>query len=265
MKRVFRIASTMTALLLALGATSARRVYAEPSAATAASPTVRANPAGILAPTADPLIRPFVGASVLTYPPSLIAEGGLPIRGRFSATAFLGYSWIPNGLGGIVSAAVRAQLAVPSERRWGIVAIAQGVAGAAIIDAEDAGVASVTAVEAVVSSPLRPWRAHAGVALHTMPGDEYPGGEYDWSNAQVTPFLSLERCFSWGSVQTESVWGAIGADEGYDSVLINQLGLHFHRGNLAFRVSAGVLVNGVGSNGQTIYPMPPMLAMVVKF
>lgn len=249
MKQTLKLASALMALLVALGVLWVGRASAEP----------------LLAPTADPLTRPFVGATVLTYPPSFIAEGGLPIRGRFSITGFLGYSWIPNGLGGIVSAAVRAQLAVPTERRWGVVAIAQGIAGAAIINAEGAGLNQATAIEAAVSSPLRPWRAHAGVALHTMPGSEYPGGEYDWSNPQVTPFLSLERRFAWGSVQTESIWGAIGADDGYDSVLINQLGFHFHRGNLAFRISAGVAVDGVGSRGQSVFPVPPLLAVIVTF
>lgn len=224
------------------------------------------SPTAILTPTADRIERPRLGGHLLVYPPGLTLEGIVPLRSRISFSGFVGYNWLPNGFGVFVSGSVRASLLAPTASRAGLLAQAQWIGGAGLTQGEGSG-GSVQALELIGSSPIRPLRAHGGIVLHTLPGSEYPGGAYDWANPQLTAFVSGEAVLGRIRFVNEWIWGAIGADDGHDSLLIGLFGLGWRLGAGELRLATGLGWTRLGASGgaEILLPLPPLLSFTHSF
>jgi hypothetical protein len=230
---------------------------------------------GVFVATADPFSRPTGALYLLTFPPTLTGFFGFSIGGRVTLAAFVGFSTIPTAASGaLASGLVKVHVLRPDERRWGLAGQLQWVGGGAVTegDGEAGGAAgSVTAAQLIASSPLRRFRTHLGVALHTLPGSGYSPGDYgaqlyDFENLQTTIFVSAEkRITTRGSVFAEWIWGAAGADGGYDSAAVLLLGGQLRRGHTYYKLVIGALATQFGSGFETYVPIPPLVAVSHTF
>jgi hypothetical protein len=217
----------------------------------------------LLIPTADPVQNTSVDIYLLMFPPTAIGEFMIPLGDPMTIIFYGGYSVFGSqGHGVIASASLKANIYPPNEKRWGVAAQAQWIGGGAIMRGAGGG-GSITAIELMVSSPVRASRVHFGTALHTLPGSEFPGGRYDFTNPQTTLFLSGEHLIRQTSLFIEILWVAVGADEGYDSRLVALMGGKFKLGPAHLKAGTGILLNQFGSKYIELLPAPPILALTL--
>lgn len=248
------------ALLLALPLL----LFASPaSAGPAARPY-----AGFLLSHADPVGGPVLSAHLLTFPPALIAQAAFPIAGRFAGVATAGYSWFPGeAQGALGSGLLRAEIARPTEEKWGVVLLAGWIGGATTVRG-DFDAASISGLQLVASSPVRALRLHAGAALHTMPGQSYDSESgrsetYDFGNPQPSLFLSGDFSTRRVRFQVETMWFGIGADEGWDSSILALGGVEVPVGRALLRFATGVYVGSPVTSGSSGWPVPPLVSVAV--
>jgi hypothetical protein len=231
---------------------------------------------GQIIPTADPAESFTAAAHLLTFPPVLLLQAATPATKWMTPIGFVaGGPWPLAGYG---SVAIRFHLFRPGPRRWGVAFQPQliGISGAANAEWLNAYVATV--FQGVISSPLRPWRAHVGAALHTMPGEEryyhndvFMIRKYDFKNMQTT-------VFGRGEVTThnkkatffiEGFWLATGTRDPEDSFALALVGIRFRFGKTWLSVSSGLVHFGKkisisDSGGFHFLPVPPLLSVIVR-
>ncbi|MFB3909105.1 MAG: hypothetical protein ACE15D_11960 [Candidatus Eisenbacteria bacterium] len=246
-----------------LGAVARGRLFAAACAAWAilAAPAA-ASPVVALMPTADPIPQPEIAGHALVFPPALVAELAVPVVPRLSVSGYFGGSWFLDTFGGVLSASAKLSLTVPDGDTWGSAILAQSIGGFVVSRGEGEG-GRIDAVAALVSSPVRPARFHGGLAVHSMPGSEYPGGRYDWSNPQVSFFGAGEWTRGRATYGFEALWGAAGADDGFDSTLLLLPAVRLRSGRIEWAITAGVGVQRFGSPVAGAFPVPPLVSVTV--
>lgn len=213
----------------------------------------------LLMPTADPISGATASLHLLAYPPALVGEASVPIAGRFSGEGMLGYSWLPNSIGGIASASLRAQIRRGGADRWSLASRLQWIGGALITGGEGGG-GMVSAAEILASSPPADTRVHGGLALHTMPGSS-ASGNYGFDNPQASAFAAIERRIGATRVIVEPIWAAIGADGGWDSTFLILGGVKFPVRRVQISIGTGVGWWTFGSGGAALFPVPPLFSV----
>lgn len=220
----------------------------------------------LLSPTADAARGLEVGVLASLRPAAGGGHIAFPAGNRMTVLLTGMLAGAPTGFGG--SAAVRLHLRHTDAARWGLAVQAQSMAGVLFQRGEGSGGAA-HALALVISSPVRPTRVSLGAALHTMPGSEYQAGwararDYDLDNPQVTTFVAAERTGRRLGVFAELLWIAMGADEGWDSVLAATAGCKLLLGRSTLSVGAGILVERFGSGRASTRPFPPLATLTVR-
>lgn len=227
---------------------------AGPAPAAGASP-----PSALLIPTADPVETTTASLHLLAYPPALAGEASIPFAGRLAAEGMLGYSWLPNSIGGIASISLRTQLLRGGAQRWSLASRLQWIGGALITGGEGGG-GMVSAAEVFASSPPSGTRVHGGLALHTMPGSS-ASGNYGFDNPQASAYAAVEQRIGAARVIAEPIWAAIGADGGWDSTFMLLGGVKFPIRSVQISIGTGVGWWTFGSNRAALFPIPPLISI----
>lgn len=162
----------------------------------------------MLLPTADLIPRTRLNFFALAFPPGLFVELAAPVAPRVSVTGLAGTAILPPVFGMAVAAAsVRYHPIVSDSSRCGAALIAESIVGVAGVDG-DVGGTVVATIAAVGSSPVGRTRLHAGVGVHTTPGeDEQVMLDSTKRDAGVAAFVAAEQSFGSTTVMAETLWG----------------------------------------------------------
>lgn len=230
---------------------------------------------GLFVPTADALPRITGSTYVLLYPPTLTTQIGFSIRQLATINVVGGYLMEPwsQSHGVLSTASLKIHPLRPTSRRWGFAAQVHWMGGGAVSGQGDgiAVASNIIAFELIASSPVRSIRTHFGAAFHTLPGSEfkpnwYDPRKYDFDNLQVSAFISAEaRLDKRVNLFTEFIWGAIEADDGYDSAAIMPIGTQIRIGGTYLKISSGILFLRFGSGYADVYPVPPIIGVTYLF
>jgi len=209
----------------------------------------------ILMPTADALPRrTCFGLHVLSYPTTVIPQVIIPVGSRFALLTYagLGAEVYYRSAWGVASVALRYSFLVPDSSHWGLALQGQLLGGAFVAGMGRgeplAGAAILPLGQLVVSSPQRPPRVHAGIAIaHVL-------GKY-----LLTPFAGGELSMSRRvKIITEFIWTAPGGDQD-DSYLLGLIGFRFKLGKTTLDLSSGIF-----HYTHYTYPIPPLGALAVQ-
>jgi hypothetical protein len=219
---------------------------------------------GLLTPTADSVKA--ANGYLLTFPVAGAAQVSFPITRRSTVGLYAGGSGYPAGLLGSVY--MRIHILRPDRQRWGLATQVQSGAAFSFSSGEGNG-GVVHAVTLVVSSPIKAARINFGAAVHTMPGSEFQpewdeAKDYDFRNPQPTFFISASYAFRRVSLFNEFLWIAPGADDGWDSLLADIIGVDFMLGKTKLKVGTGLLIRRFGSTNPLTLPIPPVFVLAFQ-
>ncbi|MGB2988689.1 MAG: hypothetical protein WBC98_01920 [Candidatus Zixiibacteriota bacterium] len=207
----------------------------------------------ILMPTADALPRrTCFGLHVLSYPTTVVPQFNIPMGRRFALLTYagLGAEVYYRATWGLASVALKCLPLVPDSSHWGLALQGQLVGGAFIVTGWETvgGVGILPLGQLVVSSPQRPQRVHAGIAIaHVL------------RKYLLTPFAGGELSVSRRvKIITEFIWTAPGGDQD-DSYLLGIVGFRFKLGKTTLDLSSGIF-----HYTHYTYPIPPLVALAVQ-